>query len=83
MDQSQIYVAISVVILAIVAAIIIFIAKKGRESGSSKLTVLSFMFMISGIIFGEDRSTGYGLIGVGLLFALLDMINKFKSNKYN
>lgn len=83
MTQSQIYVTISVIILAIVAALAVFVVKKGRQSGLSKFAALSFIFLIAGILFGDRREVGYTLIGIGVLFAIVDMIIKFRSNKYN
>jgi hypothetical protein len=39
---------------------------------------LSFVFVIAGIVFGDDRLIGYGLIGVGIILAVVDIIMKSK-----
>ncbi len=42
------------------------------------LTGLAFAFILAGIVFGDDRLIGYSLIGVGAIFAIIDI---FKKNK--
>lgn len=78
MDQLQIYIAISAVALAIVAALFVFVAKKSGGFRLSKLGALAFVFIIAGIIFSGNRAISYGLTGIGLIFALLDIIKKVK-----
>jgi hypothetical protein len=80
MNESQIYIAISVVILAIIATMVVFIGKKKQQARLSKFAVLSFVFILAGIIFGESRLVGYSLIGVGVLFAAIDIIRKLKKS---
>jgi len=76
--MQQIYIAISIGALAIIAGLMIFLRKKKPEAKLSPLAGLSFAFIIAGIIFGENRLVGYGLIGIGLLLALIDIVKKSK-----
>jgi len=81
MEASQIYIAISIVLLATVALIASF---KSRDYKSKRLTPLAgiaFGFVLAGIIFGENRSMGYSLIGVGIILSLIDLSIKFRERR--
>jgi lipopolysaccharide export LptBFGC system permease protein LptF len=79
MNPSQIYIAISVVVLAIIALILFFVNKNKKEKKLTPLAGLAFGFILAGIIFGHDRLIGYSLMGVGVLLAVIDMMKKLKS----
>jgi hypothetical protein len=79
MNPSQIYIAMSIAVLAIIALLVFFVNKNKKEKKLSKLAGLSFAFIIAGIIFGDDRLIGYSLIGIGVILAIIDMIKKSKS----
>jgi len=68
---------IAIISLVIIAALIIF-TKKRSEKRFSTLAGLSFAFIIAGAVFGESRLVGYGLIGIGVLIAFVDIIRKLK-----
>jgi len=78
MITSQIYIAMSIIVLAIIALLVFFVNRNRKEKRLSKLAGLSFGFIIAGIIFGDDRLIGYSLIGIGVILAIIDMINKSK-----
>lgn len=78
MNASQIYIAISIAALAIIAILFFFIKKNKKENKLSKLAGLASAFIIAGIIFGDDRLIGYSLFGVGVILAVIDMVMKFK-----
>ncbi len=78
MNMSQIYIAFSIVVLATIAILIFFVARKGKEKRLTPLASLAFGFVLAGLFFGEDRFIGYGLMGVGVLLAVIDMFNKSK-----
>ena len=76
MNTSVAYIAVSIAALTTIA-ILVFIAGKGkRENRLTPLAGLAFGFVLAGIIFGDDRLIGYGLIGVGVVLALVDMFNR-------
>jgi hypothetical protein len=77
MDTSQIYILISIIVLAIIA-IVVILRRKKRQKPPSKLTALAFAFIMAGIIFGDDRLIGYSLIGFGVTLAIIDIVKKFK-----
>ena len=80
MEASQIYITIA--ILSFLAIALIFFLVKGRKhKKASPLTYLAFLFVILGIIFGDNRYIGYGLMGVGIVIAVIDIILKEKKPK--
>ncbi len=78
MVTSQIYIAISIVILAIIALLVFFVNKNKKAKKLTPLAGLAFGFVLAGIIFGEDRLIGYSLMGIGILLAIIDIIKKSK-----
>ena len=78
MGASQIYILVSVVTLFVIA-LLFFLNRKKKQKRLSNLTVSSFIFVISGLIFGDNRLISYGLIGTGLVIAVIDIVlNKRK-----
>jgi hypothetical protein len=76
MNTSQIFIVISIVTLAIVA--ILFLAARKSKMKLTPLAGLAWAFVLVGIIFSEDRLIGYGLMGVGVVLALIDMFIQSK-----
>jgi membrane protein DedA with SNARE-associated domain len=78
MNVSQIYIVISIIVLAIIA-ILIFVTKKNKkEKRITPLAGIAFAFVVAGIVFGDDRLIGYSLIGIGVIFAVIDIIMQLK-----
>jgi len=44
----------------------------------SPLAGLAFGFVLAGIFFDSNRFLGYGLIGVGVILAIIDMLKEMK-----
>lgn len=76
MTISQIYIAISIVVLAVVAILVFFVSKGRKDNRLTPLASLAFAFILAGIIFGENRFLGYALMGVGIILAVMDMVNR-------
>ncbi len=72
------YIAVSLAVLAIIAVLVFFISKNKKEKGLSTLASLSFLLIILGIIFGDDRVISYSLMGFGVLLAVTDIVRKLK-----
>ena len=81
MNESQIYIAISIGILAVILVMVVFIGRKKQQARLSKLATLSFLLVITGIVFGESRFIGYSLMGSGVLLAVIDIVKKIKNTK--
>jgi uncharacterized membrane protein len=79
MNDSQIYILISIIALAIIA-IVVILRRKKEQKPLSKLAVFAFGFVIAGIIFGDDRLIGYSLISTGVIIAIADMVKKSKQS---
>jgi uncharacterized membrane protein len=79
MNISQIYIAISIGVLAVVAILVFFAGKNNKEKRLTPLASFAFAFTLAGIVFGENRFIGYGLMGVGVLLAIVDIFNKVKT----
>lgn len=79
MDTSQIYILIAILALAIIAVVVVFVRGKKPEK-ISKLSQLALLFIFAGIIFssGEGGFWAYGLITIGGVLALIDIIKKIK-----
>jgi predicted cation transporter len=77
-NLTPMYIAISIVSLLIIAALVFFVKKNKKQKRLSTLADLSFIFVIAGIVFSDDRLIGYGLISVGIILAVVDIIMKSK-----
>ena len=77
-NLTPMYIAISIVSLLIIAALVFFVKKNKKQKKLSTLTGLAFVFVIVGIVFGDDGLIGYGLIAVGIILAVVDIIMKSK-----
>ena len=75
MEASQIYVLISIIVLLIIALLVIFVKKK-KQKRLTPLAGLALVFVLAGIVFGDSRAVGYGLMGIGVLLAIIDMVIK-------
>ena len=78
MNASQIYIAVSIVVLAIIAVLVFVVSKNRKAKSLTPLASLAFGFILAGSFFSDNRFIGYGLIGVGVILAVIDIYNKSK-----
>ena len=78
MAYSQIYILISILVLAIIAIIIFFVRKDKKGKPLTPLAGLSLIFVFAAITLGDNRLVGYSLIGIGILLAVIDIIVKWQ-----
>ena len=76
MNISQMYIIVAVVVLAVIALLVFVLGKKSKEKRLTPLASFAFAFVLAGILFGENRLIGYGLMGVGVILAIVDIFNK-------
>ena len=76
MNTSLPYILITIGSLLILGMLAYASAKSGRPEKLTPLTGLAFAFVLAGILFGEERLFGYGLMAVGVLLALIDIVKK-------
>ena len=79
MNTSQIFIAVSVAVLAAIAVLVFFVGKGRRENRLTPLASLAFAFVLAGILFGDDRLIGYSLMGIGVILAVVDMFRRSRS----
>jgi hypothetical protein len=75
---SVLYIALSLVVLWIIALAAIVTRKSKKPKQPSKCAMVAILLVISGIVFGEYRLLGYSLIGAGVLLALLDILKNLE-----
>jgi hypothetical protein len=73
------FTVISIAVLAVVALVVFLVRGKKAENRITPLASLAFAFVLAGIIFGEDRLVGYGLMGIGVILAVADIFNRSRS----
>jgi len=73
MNTVSIYLAIGVISGLAIAMNLIFFYNR-RERGLSRLAGIAFALVIAGIFLGGVRVIGYGLLGVGVILSIIDMI---------
>jgi hypothetical protein len=81
MNTSIPYIAITIGVLAliVVALLIFWINKKRPGKRLSVLAGLAFACIVAGVVFSENRLVGYGLMGVGVILAVVDALMKSRS----
>ncbi len=79
MDASQAYLIAAIVVLLVVIVLVFFFARSGHQNRLTPLASLAFAFVLSGILFGDNRAIGYGLMGIGVLFAVVDIFRRSKT----
>jgi len=79
MTNSLAYVLISISALAVIAILILFGRRKKAENKITPLAGVAFAFVVSGILFGENRLVGYSLMGIGILQAVAELFQRSRS----
>ena len=78
MNAISIYLAIGIIAGLAIAMNLIFFYNR-QDKGLSRLPGLAFAFVIAGIFLGGQRIMGYSLLGVGVILALIDIIQNSNS----
>ena len=78
MPTSGIYLAIAIVVLLVVVVIAFILGMREPHNNLTPLGGLAFGFVIAGILFGENGLVGYGLMGIGVILAVVDIIRRRK-----
>ena len=76
MNMTVPYIVISVGSLLILGMLAYASLKSGRPTRLTPLAGLAFAFVLAGIVLGEQRLIGYGLIALGVVLALIDIWHK-------
>ena len=70
----MVYIVTAIIVLAILAIFFVFVRKNTGQKQPSRWVFLAFFLVIAGIVFSENRIIGYGLMGTGVLLAVIDII---------
>jgi len=76
MNMTLPYIVISVGSLLILGMLAYATLKSGRPTRLTPLAGLAFVCVLAGIVLGEQRLIGYGLIAAGVVLALVDIWRK-------
>ncbi len=76
MNISLAYILVAILALAVIALLVFFVRNDRRQSRLTPLAGIAFAFVLAGILFGADRIIGYGLMGIGVLLAVTDIVNR-------
>ena len=76
MNMTLPYIVISVGSLLILGMLAYATLKSGRPTRLTPLAGMAFVFVLVGIVLGEQQLVGYGLIAVGVILALIDIWHK-------
>ncbi|MBN1955410.1 MAG: hypothetical protein JW900_10215 [Anaerolineae bacterium] len=79
MVSSLPFIVIAIVVLVIVVALVFLVRREKAENRITLLASLAFAFILAGILFGGDRLFGYGLMGIGVILAVADILNRSRS----
>lgn len=79
MNETTLYIMVIVEFLVVIALLVVLLRKNRGESRLSVLTKLAFGFVVLGLLFGETPWLGYGLMGIGIILAVIDIIRKRKA----
>lgn len=80
MSPPQIYIAVSIIVLVIIASLLFFVNKNKKDKKLTPLASYAFAFVLAGIIFGDNKLLGYTLMGTGVILAIIDMIDTSKKS---
>jgi hypothetical protein len=74
MDISTLYVAIAIISLLAIMLILFVLGKRKPRATLTPLGGIAFVFIIAGIVFGDNRWIGYSLMGIGVVIAIIDAV---------
>jgi hypothetical protein len=76
MNDSMNFLMLTIVSLAAIFILVYLRFKNNTEKPITFMTGIAVGFVVAGIFAGEGRLAGYGLMGIGVLIALLDVWKK-------
>jgi len=76
MDSATTYLVITIVALALAALLIFVFGPKPTGRKLTSLGSLAFVFVIAGMFFRDNHLVGYGVMAVGIIIAIVDMIKR-------
>jgi hypothetical protein len=81
MQEFQMYIIIAILALMIFGMVVFFFKRNKQDQKFTRLGSLAFIFIIFGVLFGDSRWIAYSFFGIGIVLAVVDMVQKAKNNK--
>ncbi|MBU0627426.1 hypothetical protein KKH82_08720 [Patescibacteria group bacterium] len=72
MDTPQSYIIIALIVIIG----ILFFYRRKKAKKLSQLAALSFGCILAGILFNDTVAISYGLLGIGVILAIVDIFRK-------
>jgi len=76
MSPTTVYLIVGIGALAVTTGLIFLMRGKPEARRLTPLAGLAFGFILASILFGENRVLGYGLMGIGVVLAVIDILLK-------
>ena len=71
-------IAIAIIVLLGIVMMVDFTTREGDRKKLTPLAGIAFGFVIGGLLFGSNSFVSYGSICAGIIFAVIDIIKKFR-----
>jgi len=78
MGIPEVYVVITIVVLAVVAALVFLVGRRAEQNRLTPLAGVAWACILAGLIFGDHRGLGYSLLAAGVVLAVADMFRRLK-----
>lgn len=69
----NLYLVVLIVVLALLAVFAFRVVTRPQPR-MTPLAAVAFAFVLAGVVFGEVRLVGYGLMGIGVALAIADIV---------
>ncbi len=79
MNFSDTYILLAIIVVLAITASIVIVRRRKFVAPLRPLAGIAFAFGLAGVLFIENRLIGYGLMAVGLVLAVIDIIKREKS----
>jgi hypothetical protein len=76
MEAATIYLIVAGLTLVVLVGVVLLSGRGGLGERLSPLASIAFILIIAGIFFSDDRIIGYGLMGIGIAVAIVDIVVK-------
>lgn len=77
MNPQSTYVVVAVMAVAAVVALLFVASRRGRVGRPlTPLAGFAFALVVAGVVFGGVRWLGYGLVGMGVVLAVVDAVRR-------
>ncbi len=78
MSASDPYILIAIVVLIAVIFLAFILGHREVHNRITPIAGLAFAFVVASLLFGENRLIGYGLMGIGVILAVVDIFQHRK-----